>query len=148
MAHFHYVLSLGAVFCIFAGVYYWFRQDDGLQYPEWIGKIHFWMMFIGANVTFLPAALPGPPGMPRRYRLPRAVRALELRLLRVGAFLRAGVFLFFFWIIFYPSCATSQRGTEPAWGEGATRRSSGPCRHRRPFHQFETTAADPRRTHH
>ncbi|MEM7237355.1 MAG: cytochrome c oxidase subunit 1, partial [Pseudomonadota bacterium] len=54
VAHFHYVMSLGAVFCIFAGIYYWFGKMTGRQYPEFWGKVHFWMMFIGANVTFFP----------------------------------------------------------------------------------------------
>ena len=67
VAHFHYVMSLGAVFCIFAGVYYWIGKMTGRQYPEWAGKLHFWMMFIGANVTFFPQHFLGRQGMPRRY---------------------------------------------------------------------------------
>ena len=90
VAHFHYVMSLGAVFCLFAGGYYWIGKITGRQYPEWAGKIHFWMMFIGANVTFFPQHFLGRQGMPRRYMdYPDAVRALELRLvdgrLPVGA---------------------------------------------------------------
>ena len=67
VAHFHYVMSLGAVFCIFAGVYYWIGKMTGRQYPEWAGKLHFWMMFIGANITFFPQHFLGRQGMPRRY---------------------------------------------------------------------------------
>ena len=67
VAHFHYVMSLGAVFCIFAGCYYWMGKMTGRQYPEWAGKLHFWMMFIGANVTFFPQHFLGRQGMPRRY---------------------------------------------------------------------------------
>jgi cytochrome c oxidase subunit 1 len=67
VAHFHYVLSLGAVFAIFAGYYYWIGKMSGRQYPEWAGKLHFWMTFIGVNLTLLPAALLGLAGMPRRY---------------------------------------------------------------------------------
>ena len=67
VAHFHYVMSLGAVFCIFAGVYYWIGKMTGRQYPEWAGKLHFWMMFIGANLTFFPQHFLGRQGMPRRY---------------------------------------------------------------------------------
>ena len=67
MAHFHYVMSLGAVFCIFAGIYYWIGKMSGRQYPEWAGKLHFWMMFIGANLTFFPQHFLGRQGMPRRY---------------------------------------------------------------------------------
>jgi heme/copper-type cytochrome/quinol oxidase subunit 1 len=54
VAHFHYVLSLGAVFGIFAGFYYWLEKIIGLTYSETLGKIHFWITFIGANLTFGP----------------------------------------------------------------------------------------------
>jgi heme/copper-type cytochrome/quinol oxidase subunit 1 len=54
VAHFHYVLSLGAVFSIFAGFYYWFPKMCGRKYPEWLGKLHFWTAFISANLTFFP----------------------------------------------------------------------------------------------
>src|ERR1700704_5939038 len=54
IAHFHYVLSLGAVFGMFAGFYYWFGKMSGRQYPEWAGRVHFWTTFIGVNLTFFP----------------------------------------------------------------------------------------------
>ena len=57
-AHFHYVLSMGAVFAIFAGWYYWIAKITGLQYPEVLGQIHFWMFFLGVNLTF-PMHFPG-----------------------------------------------------------------------------------------
>ena len=60
VAHFHYVMSLGAVFCIFAGIYYWFTKMSGRAYPEWAGKLHFWMMFIGASRKLLIAFSLGP----------------------------------------------------------------------------------------
>jgi len=66
VAHFHYVLFGGAIFGLFSGFYYWFPKVTGKLMSEGLGKLHFWMMLIGFNVTFFPMHLLGLMGQPRR----------------------------------------------------------------------------------
>ncbi|RMF16273.1 MAG: cytochrome c oxidase subunit I, partial [Gammaproteobacteria bacterium] len=66
VAHFHYVLVPGAIFSIFAATYYWLPKWCGRMYNETMGKVHFWLSFIGLNITFFPMHFVGLAGMPRR----------------------------------------------------------------------------------
>ena len=66
VGHFHYVLSMGAIFSIFGGFYYWFPKITGLTYSEFLGQCHFWIFFTGVNILFLPMHFLGVAGMPRR----------------------------------------------------------------------------------
>jgi cytochrome c oxidase subunit I len=101
VAHFHYVMSLGAVFGIFAGVYFWIGKMSGRQYPEWAGKLHFWMMFIGSNLTFFPQHFLGRQGMPRRYIDYPEAFAYWNWFSSIGAFISFASFVFFIGIVFY-----------------------------------------------
>jgi len=101
VAHFHYVLSMGAVFAIFGGFYYWFGKMTGLEYPEILGQIHFWVTFVGVNLTFFPMHFLGIAGMPRRipdypdaYSDFNAIASFGSQLSVVGA-------IIFFVLVFY-----------------------------------------------
>ena len=119
VAHFHYVLSLGAVFAIFAGMYYWLGKMCGRQYPEWVGKLHFWITFIGVNLTFFPQHFLGLQGMPRRYPdYPDAFAGWNM-VSSFGAYLSfAGAILFVLLLIY--TLAGGRRVAENYWGPGAT----------------------------
>ena len=101
VAHFHYVMSLGAVFALFAGIYYWIGKMSGRQYPEWAGKTHFWMMFIGSNLTFFPQHFLGRQGMPRRYIDYPEAFAYWNWFSSIGAFIAFASFVFFIGVVFY-----------------------------------------------
>ena len=136
VAHFHYVMSLGAVFGIFAGVYYWIGKMSGRQYPEWAGKLHFWMMFLGSNLIFFPQHFLGRQGMPRRYPDYPEAFAYWNEIASLGyAIMAAGMLIFFINIAY--ALVAGRRAEGNYWGEGATTLewtlSSPP-----PFHQFET----------
>ena len=119
VAHFHYVMSLGAVFGIFAAIYYWIGKMSGRQYPEWAGKVHFWTMFVGTNITFFPQHFLGRQGMPRRYIDYPEQFALWNAVSSWGAFLSGASLLFFLWIVWY-TLTRGEKVTEPAyWGPHA-----------------------------
>jgi len=100
VAHFHYVLSMGAVFGIFAGFYYWFNKMTGLEYSEILGQIHFWTFFIGVNLTFFPMHFLGLAGMPRRIPdFPDAYSGWN-SIASFGSYISAFSALFFFYTIY------------------------------------------------
>src|ERR1700760_406927 len=134
VAHFHYVLSLGAVFAIFAGFYYWFEKMWGVRYNEFLGAAHFWVMFVGVNLVFFPQHFLGLQGMPRRYvDYPEAFTYWN-KVSSIGyAITLVGMVVFFIMLI---EAAVRRRKAEAnPWGEGATTLEwtlpSPP-----PFHQF------------
>ncbi len=134
VAHFHYVLSLGAVFSIFAGFYYWFGKMSGYEYSEVLGKIHFWLTFVGVNLIFFPQHFLGLAGMPRRYAdYPDAYAGWNY-VSSVGSYISAfGVLVFL--VLVAHAFIRGKRVPDNQWGEGATTLewtlSSPP-----PFHQF------------
>ena len=135
VAHFHYVLSLGALFGIFCGMYYWLGKMSGRQYPEWAGKIHFWTTFIGVNVIFFPQHFLGLQGMPRRIIDYAPEFAGWNYVSSMGAFMTGLSSLFFIGMLIW-TLAKGRRVGDNYWGEGATTLewtvSSPP-----PFHTFE-----------
>jgi len=135
VAHFHYVLSLGSTFGIFAGFYYWIGKMSGRQYNETFGKIHFWTTFVGVNLAFFPMHFLGLAGMPRRIAdYPEAFAGWNF-VASIGAFISFGSTLFFIYIVFDTLLSGRRAGANP-WGEGATtlewRLASPP-----PFHSYE-----------
>jgi cytochrome c oxidase subunit I len=136
VAHFHYVLSLGAVFAIFAGWYYWFPKITGYMYSDAIAKLHFWITFVGVNVLFFPQHFLGLAGMPRRYiDYPEAYEAWNT-ISTYGSLISAvGVLVFLFGV--FSAYAKKVKAPANPWGVGATTLEwtlpSPP-----PFHQFNT----------
>lgn len=136
IAHFHYVLSLGAVFGLFAGFYYWIGKMSGRQYNETFGRIHFWTTFVGVNLTFFPMHFLGLAGMPRRISdYPDAFAGWNM-VASIGSFISGASTLFFIFVVFH-TLVFGRRVGANYWGEGATTLewtlSSPP-----PFHSFET----------
>jgi cytochrome c oxidase subunit I len=136
VAHFHYVLSLGAVFALFAGFYYWFPKMTGYLYDEKLAKVHFWLMFVGVNLTFFPQHFLGLAGMPRRYIDYPDAFTLWNRVSSYGSYLSGIGVLLFLYVVFDAFSRRRLAGANP-WGPGATTLEwtlpSPP-----PFHQFET----------
>ena len=119
VAHFHYVMSLGAVFTIFAGIYFYLPKMTGRMYPEWAGKVHFWAMFIGANLTFFPQHFLGRQGMPRRYIDYPDAFAYWNWWSSMGAFLSFGSFIFFFGVMAWTLTRGARVTANNPWNEFA-----------------------------
>ena len=120
IAHFHYVLSLGAVFGMFAGFYYWIGKMSGRQYPEWAGQIHFWTTFLGVNLTFFPMHFSGLAGMPRHYvDYPDAFAHWNF-ISSVGAFIAFASTIFWLIFVVFGTLLAGRRVGANYWGEGAT----------------------------
>ena len=100
VAHFHYVLSMGAVFSMLGGIYFWFEKITGVRYSEILGQIHFWVFFVGVNLTFFPMHFLGVAGMPRRIPdYPDAFITFN-KLASWGSYISAISSLFFFYVVF------------------------------------------------
>jgi cytochrome c oxidase subunit I len=137
IAHFHYVMSLGAVFAIFAAFYYWIPKMSGYMYSEKLANIHFWMFFIGTNLTFFPQHFLGLAGMPRRIPdYPDAYAGFNYWS-SIGAYIGGIASVFFLYVIWEMFRKKRPAGNN-VWGEGATTLewtvTSPP-----PFHTFEKT---------
>jgi cytochrome c oxidase subunit I len=137
VAHFHYVLSLGAVFSLFAGFYYWFAKMSGRNYNELLGQVHFWTFFVGVNLLFFPMHFLGLAGMQRRIPdYPDAFAYWNQFCSTWGYTIMAASMAVFFVNLFWSLFAGKKAEANP-WGEGATTLewtlSSPP-----PYHQFET----------
>ena len=136
VAHFHYVLSMGAVFGIFAGIYYWFSKMSGKNYSEFFGKLHFWLFFLGVNLTFFPQHFLGLAGMPRRIPdYPDAYAGWNV-ISSIGSYISFASFILFIFVIIYALLKGKKAEANP-WGEGAKTLEwtlpSPP-----PYHQFDT----------
>ena len=143
VAHFHYTMSLGAVFTIFAGFYYWFPKMTGYMYDEKLGELHFWLLFIGVNLVFFPQHFLGLAGMPRRYIDYPDAYFLWNFVSSIGALVAFAATVVFLYVVYEAFAKKRVAGDNP-WGVGADTLEwtlpSPP-----PFHQYETLPQHHRR---
>jgi cytochrome c oxidase subunit I len=136
VAHFHYTMSLGAVFTIFAGFYYWFPKMTGYMYDEKWAIRHFWLLFIGVNLVFFPQHFLGLAGMPRRYIDYPDAYFLWNFISSIGALVSFAATVVFLYTVWEAFSVKRVAGANP-WGPGADTLEwtlpSPP-----PFHQYET----------
>ena len=136
VAHFHYVLVSGALFSIFAGVYFWLPKWTGNMYNETLGKAHFWLSVIGFNIAFFPQHFLGLAGMPRRIP-DYALQFAEWNMWSsVGAFIFGFSQLVFLYVVI--ECIRSGRKSEQLPWEGADTLEWTHLPTPAPYHTFET----------
>ncbi|WP_460866130.1 aa3-type cytochrome oxidase subunit I [Nocardioides pakistanensis] len=133
VAHFHYTVFGTVVFAMFAGFYFWWPKFTGRMLNEQLGKVHFWLLFVGFHTTFLVQHWLGVEGMPRRYAdyLPEDGFTLLNQISTVGSFLLALSMLPFFLNVFQ-TARTKPVGVDDPWGWGRSLEwatSSPPPRH-------------------
>ncbi len=135
VGHFHYTMSMGALFSIFAGFYYWLPKMTGRPYSEMLGKLHFWLTFIGVNLTFFPMHFLGLAGMPRRIPdYPDAFAGWNM-VASWGAYI-SGIGTLVFLLMLVRVFTSKEKVPDNPWGEGATSLEwtvPSPA----PFHTFE-----------
>ncbi len=143
VAHFHYVLVPGSIFSIMAAAYYWLPKWTGNMYDETLGKTHFWLSFVGVNVTFFPQHFIGLAGMPRRYP-DYALQFADWNMVSsMGAFLFGFSQLLFLFIVI--KCIRGgKQATDEVWdgAEGLEWTVASPA----PYHTFSTPPALPERS--
>ena len=119
VAHFHYVLFGGSLFALMAGLYYWFPKATGRMLNEKLGKLHFWLLFIGFNLLFGPMHISGILGMPRRVYTYQAGQGWEIwnQLSTIGGFIMGVGFAVFFWNLLHSLRRGEVAGDDPwdAW---------------------------------
>ncbi|NQV44056.1 MAG: cytochrome c oxidase subunit I [Rhodospirillales bacterium] len=119
VAHFHYVMAIAAILAMFGGFYYWIGKMSGRQYNERLGKIQFWIFFIGVNVLFFPQHFLGMAGMPRRIPdYPDAYAGWNY-VSSIGSLITIAGTLLFLWIA-YRTVTSGEKAEANPWGEGAT----------------------------
>jgi cytochrome c oxidase subunit 1 len=136
VGHFHYTMSMGALFAMFTGFYYWAPKMTGRMYSETLAKIHFWLLFIGVNLTFFPMHFLGLAGMPRRIPdYPDAFAGWNM-VASLGSYV-SGISALVFLVLLYKMFKAPKDVPANPWGEGATTLEwtvPSPA----PFHTHET----------
>jgi cytochrome c oxidase subunit 1 len=141
VAHFHYVLSMGAVFALFAGFYYWIGKISGYQYPETLGQIHFWITFIGVNLTFFPMHFLGLAGMPRRIPDYPDAYAGWNAIASFGSYVSVVGILVFFAVVYFTLTSDNKCASSPWAAEQDTTTLEWMVQSPPAYHTFEEIPA-------